>query len=864
MKIQKLIESVVTRYPKTVLLIFLVLAGLSLTLLPGMTRNPTPYLLSESHPSRMNLEILRNNYTGSRDSVLILLESEKGIFNAKTLGRIQKLTTAFENIHIVTENDMNQLRAYAPDLKGEARNRVLSLADQKIDPSAWEELEYIRNLIDESGQWTPEFKNIFEQVRVRLNPIVEVTSLANTDNILGTEEGLDINPVYEQIPASEQALENIRLNVLNNKLMKDVLITEDGKYSSIILELAIKDDDSESQFMVYEKVKNILEKEIPGEENEYIAGFPVASATLSKSMKTDTAKLFPVVMFLVTVCLWISFRMFKGIIMPVAVVVFSLVMTLALMVLFKVPMNIVSTMLPVFIISIGVADGIHMFSEFRDHVMEGAGRVEAVRKTVRELSLPVIMTSLTTASAFLALSATRIVQIRHFGLFTAAGVIIAMILSLFFIPALLLVLPGFGAKPGKAKQSKADAYFTAALKSISLRVVKKAKPVLITACLVMALAVYGALQVKVDNNPVRYHHPKSELVVSTEKINTNAAGSANLNILVTALENENEPLKKPENLKNIAQLIDFLETRPYIGKVVSITKLIERINLVLHNGDTTYERIPEPVELVEKEKISGREMISQYLLLYENGGGDVLSDVVDSEYRQANLTVVLQSNSSRNLSALKKDITAFVSARFPENLKIEFSGSANISSASTMEIVSGQIISLSISLTLIFFMLIYTFRSFQQGLIAMIPLMATVLANFGIMGFLNIPLDFGTAVVSSIVIGIGVDYSIHYLSRLKESINQGLDFEQAVARTVSFSGKAIVFNAITVGTGFAAMLFSVLSPLFIMGWMITVSMFISSFCTIILVPAFLSVTRPGFISRKVAPKTELIPATAAS
>jgi len=231
--------------------------------------------------------------------------------------------------------------------------------------------------------------------------------------------------------------------------------------------------------------------------------------------------------------------------------------------------------------------------------------------------------------------------------------------------------------------------------------------------------------------------------------------------------------------------------------------------------------------------------ICQLLLLYENGGGDTLSDFTDQGYTRLNIPVVLQTNSSLDIFQLSRRIKGFAAQNFPGHIKVDISGSASVSVAATDEIVSGQMKSMLASLGVVLIMLFVTFKKVNYAAIAMVPLVMTITINFGIMGFFSIPLDIGTAIISSIVIGIGVDYSIHYLSRLIKNLNQGMDFSNALNNTIRHSGKAIVSNAITVGLGFAALWFSILMPLIIMGWMITVTMLVSAVSTLVLIPVFI-------------------------
>lgn len=504
-------------------------------------------------------------------------------------------------------------------------------------------------------------------------------------------------------------------------------------------------------------------------------------------------------------------------------------------------MNIISAALPVFIISIGVADGIHIFSEFKDHLLSGLSKKEALRQTMDELFIPVVMTSVTTASAFIALSVTEIIQLRHFGFFVAVGTICAMFLSLMLIPAMLQVAPVKQASLAKKRKSAkpvVDHFLHTFLKKISQASINSPRWVLACSALIMIVAAVAASKVRIDNNDIEYHLDDSPLVVSTHKMNDVAAGSSVLNVLLHSANPPEESFLYPENLNIVNDLASFIEKHPSVGKVNGLHELVKRINYVLHDENPEFDRLPEPMEKVGEEKtVSGYSMISQFILLYDMGGGDTLSDVVESNYNAMNMPVILKVNSSREIDALMDDIKDYCKSHLPGHMSITFSGSAAVTVAATSEIVKGQIISLLISFVLIMIILIYTFRSLKIGLAAMLPLVITILINFGIMGVLGISLDIGTAVISSIVIGIGVDYSIHYIKRFLEFRNRGDAFAQAIDRTVYHSGKAILANAVTVGTGFIALLFSTLTPLITMGWMITATMLISAFSTLIILPA---------------------------
>jgi hypothetical protein len=364
----------------------------------------------------------------------------------------------------------------------------------------------------------------------------------------------------------------------------------------------------------------------------------------------------------------------------------------------------------------------------------------------------------------------------------------------------------------------------------------------------------------VESNLESYFKADAPFVVANKAMKK-MSGSRTINIVININE-EGEPWKNPENLKLVEDFQKFLLAEKRVKRTFSLVDLIKRINYAFNENRTEFNRLPQIVEILEsvetfevnsqtvkrrvKREISGRDLVAQYLVLYENSGGDVLSDVIDSEYRNLNLSVNISSNSTIEEEKLLMRIDEYATQHFPPHFSMISAGMVPINVATSTEVVSSQILSLSGSLLAVLLMLVLIFHSFYRGVMGMIPLAFTVLFNFGIMGYSGVNLDIGTALVSSIVIGIGVDYSIHYLSRMFSEITQGADLHDAIASTVRRSGKAITSNAVTVGFGFLALGVSEFLPLVTLSWMIWLTLNISALATMILLPA-LAVTMPNVL-----------------
>ena len=861
----KIIEGWVVRYPKRILFLTLFLGASVVPSLLFLKNDPSPHLLPVSHPARQALQQLREDFTGTNSGVFIMLEAKDTIFKTNTLERIQRLTEAIQNMQLLSTEDLEALNVIAEQMSGKEGLRLQKLLPKEVkdlNDMFWMEFDEMRETLENEGRWFPEWNSLLRNIEVRSAPVVEVTSISNTDDIYGSEEGLTIEKIFEVIPGTPGEMKSLRRRVLENDLFRNSFFSEDGRRTGIFVELAMDEDDSENLYSTYIALKRIFE-ENPGIDKHYIAGFPIVAATLRTVIDQDTQRFFPFVALLAVFFLWLTFRRPSGIAVPMLVVGFSILFTLAIMVVFEVPLNTITSALPVFLISIGVADGIHMFSEYRENRIEGLPREKAVCLMLDKLALPVTMTSITTAVGFLSLTVSDIVPIFTFGIFVAVGTLLAMLLSLIFIPALLMVLPekvsasqeGFGTdenlSSGVHQVNFMDRLIQKSLEVMTSWVLLNARPVLLAALAICAISIYGLSQVKVESSLESYFQADAPFVIANRAMEK-MSGSRTINIVITKT-GEEEPWKNPDNLKVVEEFQEFLANEPRVKRTLSLVDLIKRISYAFNENRKEFNRLPNGFEFLESEvifeengqtekrtvkrEISGRDLIAQYLVLYENSGGDVLSDVVDSEYLNLNLAVTISSNSTTEEEKLLQSIEDYAVRQFPQGFSMTSSGMVPINVATSNEVVTSQIRSLSGSILAVFLMLALIFRSVTRGLMGMIPLVFTVLFNFGVMGFFDVHLDIGTALVSSIVIGIGVDYSIHYLSRMFHELGDGTELHDAISNTVRRSGKAITSNAVTVGFGFLALSVSEFLPLVTLSWMILLTLNISALATMILIPA---------------------------
>lgn len=284
---------------------------------------------------------------------------------------------------------------------------------------------------------------------------------------------------------------------------------------------------------------------------------------------------------------------------------------------------------------------------------------------------------------------------------------------------------------------------------------------------------------------------------------------------------------------------------PEVSKVLSFSDFIKRMNLVLHNEEDFNEipTVPEKYGLQDEGEL--KNLISQYLLIY-SGNLDTWAD--DSlEPSQARMIVQLATSGNSFTRRIIPDIQTFAAAHLPEGYTIEISGIALIENALVNLIVDTQTYSILLSLFMVFVILSISYRSPAAGFFGSIPLAFSIMINFAVMGYTGIRLDISTAMVASVAMGIGIDYTIHFMSGYAGNRARNMNPKGAAARTISTTGKAILFNALSVGAGFAVLILSQFKPLKYFGFLIALTMLTSSIGAMTLVPVILEVFKPRFI-----------------
>jgi len=577
----------------------------------------------------------------------------------------------------------------------------------------------------------------------------------------------------------------------------------------------------------------------------YLSGRPVIEVSAGLYSMEDMKIMMPLLIAVMGIVLLVIFRTWRGTLLPLMVMTTSIIWTFGLMVLLGYPLYTISTMLPIILVAVGIGDGVHLMSAYYDKVLnnphESAENI--VKDATHKLGPPLIMTSVTTAIGFLALTFAEMPPFRVFGVFALIGILLSWVITITLLPAVLSMLqPKVGNYLAKRRamrvydeKNRLALFLTTTGRWIEVH--KKQAVIVLAVMLVVALA--GTSKLYVDSSWMSDFKEDTEVAIANAKVNEKFAGSIFLNIVIEA--NEKNAFKNPVLLNKMEDLQEYVETLPFVGDSLSLVDYIKSMNKALNNGDESFNQIPE----LQKQ-------IAEYLFLFSvSGRPQQLDEVIDYDYKTGLITTFIKTDHTKDLKVVIDGVNNYVAEHFQGlDVDVNLAGSGNNSYVWADLLIGSQTDALVLSKVAILIVAGLVFASLIAGIYVVIPVTLSTLLVAGFAGIFSIPLDVSTALAAGIAIGVGVDYAVHFLFRYNAELKETGSHEQAIANTLRTTGHTIVINAIVVSIGFAVLLFSSFPPHVKLGAFVTAYMIVSCLVAIWVLPSLLSYFRPTFGNAK--------------
>ena len=430
-----------------------------------------------------------------------------------------------------------------------------------------------------------------------LSTVDSVQSVTNADFIEATGDGMRSATLLEEGEITDAQIEQLTRRVLTwPEPYEDSIVSADFRSTQILVTL-VEDAETAEREQFYAEATEIISGYDDTGLDFYMAGDPVITVLLKEYMLGDLLYLIPMVTIVVLLALFLSFRNLGGVVLPIITVLISTVWALGVMSLLDIYFSMISTVIPVLLIAVGSAYVIHIFNHYYDSVraaedLTPESHRDIVFETLRKIGAPVIMSALTTAAGFASIATSTIVPMRHFGIINAVGVVSALIVTLTFVPALLLVrrtaLRGQGVVRGSNRDAKGgghdgahDGGFSRALLWFYGYFSGRSPRIIFLSLVIVAVSIFGLTRIVVDNSMIEYFQRDSEIRVADRFIRENFSGTKTFSIVVSG--EEPAALTNPEALAAMDELKGYL-SREYdeVGKVVSFSDFIRRMNQVMN------------------------------------------------------------------------------------------------------------------------------------------------------------------------------------------------------------------------------------------------------------------------------------------
>jgi uncharacterized protein len=708
---------------------------------------------------------------------------------------------------------------------------VYLLFEIEESSSALEKVHSIRRLAAELERSVPYLQRL--------------TWLGNAEYAVGSDNSLEIREFLDPLPETGPELQRALEQALDEPLYVDTLLSADKRVLGLLLEMApYPAEKTDPRKEVAPAVRRVLSSPAFKALNARAVGIPI----LDYDMDVTTAREGLLFLGLVLVVQAILLRWMggglKAVAVPLLIMVLSNIWTFGVITWLGYSLNLLSIMVPVLLVCVSIGYSMHAIAEYRRRILAGVPKRRAVAEALGKVGLPCTITALTTALGFLSFTVTDSKMISEMGVYTAIGVFIAFGLTLLLVP----LLYSFGKSPqppAAASAGQPGDHFDRLLFGVYKIVSRRPRLVVAVFMVLTGAAFCGYFRVQVETDFIHMFTQRTELRRSVDFVDRRMGGSLSLEIMLDT--GQADGVKDPLFLARMERLQRYIDERPISSHTISVVDTLKSVNKALHNGRQDHYILP-----------AERELVSQYLFLYETSGGEELDRLVNLDYSIARLTVKTPSIGTSELRLFMEQLDEYASQLFPAaQVKVDLIGIMREHQDLADVLATGQKKSFLTAFLAITLIMILVLRSLPLGLISMIPNIVPVLFSLGLMGWLGIGMDLALMTFSAVVIGVSVDDTIHFFTRYRAAYDACRDYREALQHTLLSVGRPIVFTTITLVLGLAMFTPSVMLSIVRFGLLAGFAFFWALLADFFLAPALILLLKP--LGSENTPRAILLP-----
>lgn len=658
--------------------------------------------------------------------------------------------------------------------------------------------------------------------------VERVLSLSNAMDIQHKMIGVRVTPVLKKFYEEKEPAEEARVRVLSNELYVNNLVSPDGTVATILIYLkqSGREKEAKGKFIqsLYELLKENESQE--GGRRFYIAGSPIEQYEFVRAIRKDQFIFVPMITILLIITTWAIYRNFACMFVSMCIVFMTLIWSMGTITVLKDEINLVTSLLAPVIMIVAVVNSIHLINLFFEIRTHHTSFRKSVILTMDQLGVPCFLSHFTTVLGFVSLMMNPVPAIQSFGLYAALGTVYSYLVEIFLTPILMPILP----YKSKDKVVREQHHINRAIVGFLERIEFKGKWWIIGFNAVLFIfSLIGITHIEVDTSLIKQMKPDSNLAIATKFIDDHLTGVYALGFMFE--KKDGTPLNDQASLEAIDRFKTYLESKEEIVKVNVITTLVKKINFAREGDEAAYS-IPDD------------ERIRDYFDRMAKSKDPELWKLITPDFKQIRLEARMKAVGTREGSMVEDEIRAHLKEQMEDAFNYHLTGNVVLLGKMAKGLVYHQLKGFGFAFVSIMLLIALIFRSLKMGLLAAIPNLFPIFIVYGLMGYLGIELSTPTAMISSIVLGMVVDASIHFLHRFRHEFERRGHYLQALHHTFRNVGMSLVVSTVILTVGFASSVFASFKPTIYLGVFTSLTIFFALICTLVILPVCLIILKP--------------------
>ena len=694
----------------------------------------------------------------------------------------------------------------------------------------------IIGLYNEKGLYNPKSMQMLHNLTNdmwKVESIVRVDSLTNFDYVSTEGDEIDVAPLIDEDLISKYTqsdIDKLQLKINNHEFIEGNYISKDGKLAVVVAQIQPSYEKIADNTIITTQARELVKKYSDDNHELQITGTSVLTHMFKEATEEDIAMLLPFVYLIFTIVLWFIYRRKSGILIPYLIITVSILMMMGTSGLLGQKINALSGVAPNILLTVAIADTIHILTVYFFGLRQGFSNSEAVTYTLNKNFYPTLLTSITTAVGFFSFGNAKIGPIANMGISVGFGVFYAWLCTYMIVGPILQLMPKLSKRSNQQENSILDAEAHIKVTNKTKRFVNliyKQRFLIVLTSIVMtigAIVLAGKFLV-VNLDPYTQFPYDHKFNKDNRKVEKHLGPLDNINFMIYAAGVDKA--KDPDFLKTIEKFEIWLNEQDYISSTFSINDILKDLNKTLNGNSKSSYVIPET-----------QEEIGQELLFYSMGlppGRDL-----NNRISMNNDSVHLVANWSIHTSREANEKMEIIKAKGKElGLDMEITGKVPLFHDLTPYVVTSFLESFTLAFVLITTILIIVLKSWRLGFLALVPNLFPLIIGSAVYGMSGEYVDMASVLIASVCLGIAVDDSIHFLFEYKKYREINYSPSKTIELIFTNTAPSLINTTFIIVLGFGSFYFANYVPNAKFGVMVAIILTIALIADLILLPAIL-------------------------